>query len=324
MNPLSAMYGAATAARNSLFDRKIIFRSQRLQRPVISIGNLSVGGTGKTPFVIALGELLKARNIAFDVLSRGYGRTVPGVRVVQADGDSAHFGDEPLLIRRGLDVPVVVGESRFAAGQLAEQKFQSQVHLLDDGFQHRSLARDFDIVLLAESDLSDNLLPVGRLREPLTSLVRANAIVVTVGLDQAVATRISDLITAISPRPLLCQTQRIFNVEKCSAAPIAFCGIARPQQFFANLRAANISPAAEVNFRDHHAYTKHDIDRLLAMKSKVGALGFVTTEKDAINLGSWQDHLQPLAAASLQITLERPDDLIDAIMARIAKRSPHS
>jgi tetraacyldisaccharide 4'-kinase len=323
MNPLNATYGVVTALRNSLFDRKI-FRSHLLKQPVVSVGNLSVGGTGKTPFVIALGELLKARDIRFDVLSRGYGRTVRGVRVVEAGGNSSGFGDEPLLIRRRLGVPVVVGESRYAAGQFAEQKFESQLHILDDGFQHRSLARDFDIVLLSESDLDGHLLPTGRLREPLSSLARADAIVVTSTSDRAIAERISELKTATVPKALLCQTERAFTVEACPAAPIAFCGIARPQQFFAHLRAAKISPAAEVKFRDHHAYTKHDIERLLLMKSKLGAGGFVTTEKDAINLGSWQNSLQSLAVASLKITFTRPDDLVDAILARIAKRPPHS
>ena len=125
-----------------------MLRSHRLERPVVSVGNLSVGGSGKTPFVIALGELLKARGIPFDVLSRGYGRKTNGVLVVEPDGQARDFGDEPLLIARRLSVPVIVGESRYEAGRVAENKFQSQLHILDDGFQHRSLARDFDIVLI--------------------------------------------------------------------------------------------------------------------------------------------------------------------------------
>src|SRR5208282_1457673 len=133
---------------------------------------------GKTPFVIALGELLKARGIHFDVLTRGYGRTTRGVLIVEADGKAADFGDEALLIARRLGVPVIVGESRYEAGRVAERKFQTQLHILDDGFQHRSLARDFDIVLMTERDFGDRLLPSGRLREPLSSLRRADAIVV--------------------------------------------------------------------------------------------------------------------------------------------------
>src|SRR6266446_6492256 len=166
MNPLTGLYGAGIALRNKLFDRGLRL-VLRLEQPVVSIGNLSVGGAGKTPFVIALGELLKERGIPFDVLSRGYGRKTRGVLVVDPDGSASDFGDEPLLIARKLAVPVIVGE----------QKFQTQLHLLDDGFQHRSLARDFDIVLMASGDFEDRLLPSGRLREPLSSLERADAIV---------------------------------------------------------------------------------------------------------------------------------------------------
>jgi tetraacyldisaccharide 4'-kinase len=178
MNPLTGLYGAVSALRNTLFDRGVL-PLRRLEQPVVSVGNLSVGGSGKTPFVIALGELLKARGIRFDVLSRGYGRKTRGVLVVEKNGAAADFGDEPLLIARRLGVPVIVGESRYAAGRIAEQKFESQLHILDDGFQHRSLARDFDMVLMTERDLDDRLLPSGRLREPLSSLARADAIVLT-------------------------------------------------------------------------------------------------------------------------------------------------
>src|SRR5580692_8897745 len=177
MNPLTGLYGVATALRNTLFDQGGL-PSRLLEKPVISVGNLSVGGSGKTPFVIALGELLKTRGIQFDVLTRGYGRTTRGVLLVDPKGEAAEFGDEPLLIARRLGVPVVVGENRYDAGRVSEEKFESQFHILDDGFQHRSLARDFDIVLLSQNDLDDELLPSGRLREPPSSLQRADAIVV--------------------------------------------------------------------------------------------------------------------------------------------------
>src|ERR1035437_1909593 len=176
MNPLTGLYGAATALRNTLFDRGVL-SSRRLERPVVSVGNLSLGGAGKTPFVIALGELLKARGIRFDVLARGYRRKTRGVLVVETDGNAADFGDEPLLIARRLGVPVIVGNSRYDAGRVAEQRYQPQLHILDDGFQHRSLVRVFDIVLMTERDFDDRLLPSGRLRETLSSLRRADAIV---------------------------------------------------------------------------------------------------------------------------------------------------
>ncbi len=158
MNPLSAMFGAGVAVRNRLYDRKF-FAIRKLSRPVVSVGNISVGGSGKTPFVIALGGLLKESGILFDVLSRGYGRSSREVLVVDPDGEPERFGDEPLLIARKLQVPVIVGTDRYEAGRLAEEKFPSKLHLLDDGFQHRKLHRDFDIVLLQAEDLSAPLLP---------------------------------------------------------------------------------------------------------------------------------------------------------------------
>ena len=162
MNPLSTIYGGVVGARNALYDRGV-FRARRLQGAVISVGNLSAGGSGKTPFVLLLGELLKARGVKFDVLSRGYGRQSSGVLLVDPAGLPQQFGDEPLLIARKLQVPVIVGEDRYEAGRFAESRFTEsklgpQIHLLDDGFQHRALARDFDIVLVTPQDASDQLL----------------------------------------------------------------------------------------------------------------------------------------------------------------------
>jgi tetraacyldisaccharide 4'-kinase len=312
MNPLNALYGAVTAVRNTLFDRRVL-PSRRLQQPVISVGNLSVGGSGKTPFVIALGELLKARGIPFDILSRGYGRKTRGVLVVDPDGNAVDFGDEPLLIARKLGVPVVVGESRYAAGQLAEQRFHSQLHILDDGFQHRSLARNFDILLVTEGDFDDALLPSGRLREPLSSLQRADAVL----LPRDSSVHDAEVKKFSRQDKFVWRIKRGISIPDAPTAPIVFCGIARPEQFFAQVRAAGITPAEEVEFRDHHAYNRRDIERLLAMRWKLGAGGFLTTEKDAVNLASLQADLNPLAVAALTLTLEHPSAVIDAILARI-------
>lgn len=314
MNPLTGLYGAATALRNTLFDRGVL-SSRCLQQPVVSVGNLSVGGSGKTPFVIALGELLKARGIRFDVLSRGYGRKTRGVLVVEPDGNAADFGDEPLLIARRLSVPVIVGESRYEAGRVAEAKFQPQLHILDDGFQHRSLARDFDIVLMTERDFKGRLLPAGRMREPLSSLARADAVVLSAGIAADHP--------ALQQKPIW-QIERNLALPNMPAAPVVFCGVARPEQFFAQLRAAGIAPAAEVEFRDHHPYNRSDIERLLAMRGKLRAGGFLTTEKDAVNLGSLRAELEPLTVATLNLILDCPADVVDAILARIAERKPRS
>jgi tetraacyldisaccharide 4'-kinase len=314
MNPLTGLYAAATALRNTLFDRGLL-SSRRLEQPVVSVGNLSVGGSGKTPFVIALGELLKARGIRFDVLSRGYGRKTRGVLIVDPDGTAATFGDEPLLITRRLGAPVIVGESRYEAGRVAEQKFQPQLHILDDGFQHRSLARDFDIVLMTERDFDDRLLPSGRLREPLSSLVRADAVVLPSGLA---------VDHPVLQKKLIWRIERKLVLPNLPSAPVAFCGIARPEQFFAQVRAAGITPAGEVEFRDHHAYDRRDVERLLAMRAQLDAGGFLTTEKDAVNLGALQTGLRPFAVGALSLMLDRPTDVVDAILARIAERKPRS
>ena len=309
MNPLSGIYGAATAVRNALFDRGVL-AGRRLERPVVSIGNLSVGGTGKTPFVIALGELLTAAGIRFDVLSRGYRRKTRGVLVVEPAGSAADFGDEPLLIARRLGVPVVVGESRYEAGRLAEKKFPSQLHLLDDGFQHRSLARDFDVVLLTEHDFADRLLPLGRLREPLSSLGRADAIVLPAEVTAENG--------ALNGK-ILWRVQRQISVPAAPVMPVVFCGIARPAQFFAQVRAAGICPAAEGVFLDHHPYTRDDIAQLLATREKACAGGFVTTEKDEVNLGPLRAELSPLAIAVLTVTFDNPQSVVETILRRIGK-----
>ncbi len=181
---LSRVFGGAVRLRNSLYDAGAL-PAKHLKGPVVSIGNLAVGGSGKTPFVILLGELLKSRGIAFDVLSRGYRRQTSGVALVDPGGLPRDFGDEPLLIARRLQCPVILGEERYQAGRLAEERFGAHLHLLDDGFQHRQLARDFDIVLVTPDDARDRLLPAGRLREPLSALRRADAVVLASGAEPA-------------------------------------------------------------------------------------------------------------------------------------------
>jgi tetraacyldisaccharide 4'-kinase len=324
MNPLTGLYGASTALRNTLFDRGML-SSQRLEQPVVSVGNLSAGGSGKTPFVIALGELLKARGIRFDVLTRGYRRKTRGVLVVEPDGSAADFGDEPLLIARRLGVPVIVGESRYDAGRIAERKFEPQLHILDDGFQHRSLFRDFDIVLMTERDFDDRLLPLGRLREPLSSLCRADAIALPEDFSEKKFSVHDLTIESLAQQgKLIWSVKREILVHAAPVRPIVFCGIAKPQQFFAQIRAAGIMPAAEIEFRDHHRYHRGDIVRLAAKRGELGAGGFLTTEKDAVNLGPLQAELNPLVIATLSLTLDRATDVVDAILARIAKRKPRS
>jgi len=288
-----------------------MFRARRLQSPVISVGNLSVGGSGKTPFVIFLGERLKARGLEFDVLSRGYGRKTRGVRLVDPGGSSPEFGDEPLLITRRLEVPVIVGEDRYQAGVFAEGKFGSRLHLLDDGFQHRSLARDFDIVLVSADDARDRLLPAGRLRESRQSLYRADAIVLTAGAS-------ADGLPLDGK--LVWRVRRGIAPANVPTRPIAFCGIARPQSFMLQLRRAGIEPAAEAVYRDHHAYTEKDIRELIALKARSEAEGFVTTEKDAINLGGFFSALEPIAVVPVTMDLVDAANAVDTMLRIVSQR----
>jgi tetraacyldisaccharide 4'-kinase len=314
LNPLSLIYGGVVGLRNALYDRKIL-RAQRLQGPVVSVGNLSTGGSGKTPFVLLLGSLLKQRGIKFDVLSRGYGRKSKGVRLVDPAGLPQEFGDEPLLIARKLQVPVIVGESRYQAGRFAESKFGPQLHLLDDGFQHRALARDFDIVLVAPHDASDRILPAGRLREPLQSLRRADAVVLTSGATSDSFPLAEKLVWRV--RRGLALRNLIQNLPP---RPVVFCGIARPQNFVLQLRAANIEPAAQAFYRDHHAYTENDIRELLELKQKTEAGGFVTTEKDAVNLGGYLSALAPLAVVPVKMELVDGANALDTILHKFDER----
>jgi len=310
MSLLSSIYGVGVRTRNALYDRGTL-PEHRLQGPVISVGNLSVGGSGKTPFVVLLGSLLNERGVKFDVLSRGYGRQTQGVARVDPAGSPRDFGDEPLLIARKLAAPVVIGEDRYQAGLFAESQFGPQLHILDDGFQHRSLARDFNIVLVTPDDARDRLLPAGRLREPLSSLARADAVVLAGGASP------EDL--PVNGKPVW-RVRRGILPKDVPVQPIAFCGIARPQNFFLQLRTAGIELAGQAVYRDHHAYAQKDIHELLQLKEASEAGGFVTTEKDAINLGEHLPALEPLAVVPVKMELVDAANAIDTMLSRIQER----
>jgi tetraacyldisaccharide 4'-kinase len=310
MSFLSSIFGVGVRARNALYDRGIV-RTRNVQGPVVSVGNLSVGGSGKTPFVLVLGELLTARGVKFDILSRGYGRRTRGVARVDPGGLPRDFGDEPLLLARRLGVPVIVGEDRYEAGLFAEKSFGPQLHLLDDGFQHRALARDFDIVLVTPEDGRDRLLPAGRLREQVTSLSRADAVVLTSGASPE---------SFPLNGKLLWRVRRGISVTNVPARPVVFCGIARPQNFLLQLRTAGVEPVAQALFRDHHGYSERDIQDLLKLRQQSEAEGFVTTEKDAINLGGFLEALQPLAVIPVKMELMDAANAVDTMLRMIAER----
>lgn len=310
MNLLSSLFGMAVRARNDLYERGTL-KIHQLQGPVVSIGNLRVGGSGKTPFLILLGELLQKRKVPFDVLSRGYRRETKGTAIVDPAGTAREFGDEPLLIARKLKVPVIVGEDRFTAGQLAEQTYGAQLHLLDDGFQHRRLARDFNIVLVTAKDAQDSLLPAGHLREPLSSLRRADAIVLT---EDTTAEGLS------LNNQHVWRVRRQIILPKIDGPCLPFCGIAQPEQFFSQLRAAGVNLVATRKFRDHHPYDESDVETLLRLQRRSGATAFITTEKDAVNLGGHLSAIGAVHVVPLCLELAEPDSAIDQVLTAAGKR----
>jgi tetraacyldisaccharide 4'-kinase len=230
---------------------------------------------------------------------------------VDPRGSPREYGDEPLLIARKLGVPVIVGEDRYAAGRLAEEKFGPRLHLLDDGFQHRRLAREFDIVLASPSDARDSLLPSGRLREPLSSLTRADAVVLT---------------NDTAGDGLRLGRQQVWRVTRDIVAPqteescLAFCGIARPQNFVAQLQAAGVMLAGTCSFRDHYRYSAEDIRQLLQLRKQHGARAFVTTEKDAINLEGYLEALQPIHVVPVRMRLHNAAAVLEFILATVSER----
>ena len=324
LRPLGSLFAAGVWARNAFYDRGF-FNVRQLNWPVVSIGNLRVGGAGKTPFTILLGQLLQERKLAFDVLSRGYGRKSTGIKLVDEKGGPQEFGDEPLLIARKLGVPVIVGADRYAAGSFAEKMFSqlrpahgdSWMHILDDGFQHRALARDFDIVLVTPEDKTDHMLPAGRLREGISSLGRADAIILEEG-------------TSGQGLPLggkaVWRVRRKIELTRDALPnrPIVICGTARPERFLNDLRNAEVEIVAQAIFRDHHAYTETDVTNLVGLREQHHSAGFLTTEKDAINLAAASpsaiDKLQPLVAVPLKMQLMDAQASLDTMLATIAQR----
>jgi len=257
----------------------------RLRRPVVSVGSLSAGGAGKTPMTIALARALTARGLKVDVLSRGYGRRGKAAIRVDAGGAAEDFGDEPLLIALEAGVPVYVAAQRYEAGRLAEAESCDAplIHLLDDGFQHRQLHRDVNILLLDANDLlSDRLLPAGNLRERAAAMRRADVIAIPAKDEGA---SIESNLRALGWHGPVWRVHRRISAPGIDAPVVAFCGIARPEQFFAGLEAAGLRLAARIAFPDHHRYTARDLDRVLASARAAGAEAILTTEKDRVRLG---------------------------------------
>ena len=316
---------------------------RRLGWPVISIGNLSAGGSGKTPLTIALARGLTARGWLVDVLSRGYGRQ--GVQAVRVDGNGSaeEFGDEPLLIARSAAVPVYVAGQRYEAGRLAESAVgldagtpgaarpsgqrasfpggggDPRVHLLDDGFQHRQLYRDVDILLLSRTDWNDRLLPAGNLREALRAAMRSSVVAIPSD-DPAFEEQLRDWGWKGPVWRLKRRMEVPAEWHRGNGPVVAFCGIARPQQFFAGLEAAGVRLAAAIAYPDHHRFTALNLRSLLIAARSHGATALMTTEKDRVRLGPLAELLPadlPLFTVPLRVEIEDAAAALDWLANRL-------
>ena len=308
LRPLVPLYRAGQALENTWRGAP-----RRLRGKVISIGSLSAGGAGKTPVVILVANMLRDAGFAVDVLSRGYGRTGTAIERVDPSGSAVRFGDEPMLLARRLGAPVWVGADRYLAGLAAESSPGDVVHVLDDGFQHRRLHRDVDLVLLTRQDAEDRLLPAGNLREELGALERASIVVLREEEDHVL-------------RPLLPPGKPVWVVRRSlrfdgepPGSTMAFCALARPEGFLTMLTAAGLTLAGCMRFRDHHAYSMRDMTRLITEARQSGAKVFCTTEKDAVKLtGPMMRRLEQcgrVSVAKLQLDLVggHIDDLLRLI-----------
>ncbi len=310
----SRLYGTITDARNSLYERGV-FKSFSLDVPVISIGNITVGGTGKTPLVALIAGILADQGEKVCILTRGYGRENPKQRVVVSDGEKIlarveQAGDEPFELAQKLfgKAVIIADANRVAAGNWAREKFGVTVFVLDDAFQHRRIRRDLDIVCVDATNPFGNkkTLPSGILREPIENLQRADAIVIT---RANLAEDISNLKSEISEYNLHCpiftaankissvirltdfpaETQSLEERQKLNdkaqkTKSLAFCALGNPNNFFEQLRQENFELTATRAFPDHHFYTQSDIENFSAKAKKSGAEILLTTAKDAVKL----------------------------------------
>jgi tetraacyldisaccharide 4'-kinase len=339
LGAMAGTYRSLLGTRDWLYARGVL-RSRTLDCPVVSIGNLTVGGTGKTPAVELAVRTLGELGLRPGVLSRGYGRRGGGVQVV-ADAasirlDAEEAGDEPFLLARRLPgVPVVVGANRYEAGRLARARFGVTAIVLDDGFQHRTLHKDLEIVMARARQPWGNgrLLPGGPLREPLTGLTRANVVVATGARRPADATEVTDALARVAPAvPLLTAVHvptECFESSAMRLMPlsvlgsgrlVAFAGIGSPAGFRRTLDESAARAVDFLEFPDHHWYTAEDLARLERRAAELNADAFVTTEKDWVRLRRLPAMKRPVYVLTVRLVLTSGELHWRAAFERLIRR----
>jgi len=346
LTPLSGLYGVAGRARRALYDRGLL-RVHNVSSPVISVGNITVGGTGKTPLVAWIAKVLAREGRRVCILTRGYGRLDSHDRVIVSDGNEVlaspeRAGDEAYLLAEELKrcAAVISDADRVAAARWAVENWNTDVFVLDDGFQNLRLARNLDIVTIDATNPWGNrkLLPAGILREPLSALTRADCIVVTRADDAQQLDELENELARLSKgAPVFRSRMNLARLRRASgnetslgtdevkrSSVAAFCGIGNPESFFALLKRESYQLCYTRALRDHHRYVQSDLDQIERESVSSGAQALLTTAKDEVKLRSIFLDL-PCYAVDIEIELEENEALsalIDkAILSAPAERS---
>lgn len=318
---MSTLYAAIARRRRERYASRPDLR-RRLRVPVISVGNLAVGGRGKTPLVATITRMLLDMGECPAILSRGYGRArkPPGVVVVRDAQDIRagldESGDEPLMLARQLPgACVLTCPDRYQAGTIAEQQLGATVHVLDDGFQHLRLDRDIDLVIVGREDVAHPVtLPAGRLREPLDTLIAADAVLAE---DDVVIESAGFDLPVYRIRREAPSDRGATSADAAGRSVLAIAGIAVPERFFGDLRRAGWSVAKTVAFKDHHRFTAGDIDSIAAVARQAGAGMVVTTEKDYVRLLPFEPWPLPIVFVAISLRPEPFDRFRDWIGAEL-------
>lgn len=303
LTTLSVVYRAALLARGWVYDARLL-STQRLPCPVVSLGNVTVGGSGKTPLAELAALTLVALGAAPALVSRGYGRVTRGVQVVADRGGvrlgARAAGDEPLLLAERLPgIPVIVGENRFEAGRQAVEAHGASVIVLDDGYQNRTIAKSLEILVVSARAPWGNgrLFPRGQLREPLSTLRRSHLVVVTNPTGEEEVDAITRTLRVHdSPAPVVTARYEPLEVRRAGDGArlplselrgrrlLGVGGLASPRSFMETLRGLGVPLAGFAEFGDHHWYSDSDLAEVARRARLAGAEGLITTEKDAVRL----------------------------------------
>ncbi|HKP86323.1 MAG TPA: tetraacyldisaccharide 4'-kinase [Blastocatellia bacterium] len=337
------LYELAVRLRVAAYETEYL-KPKRLDAAVIAVGNITLGGTGKTPMVEHIARYIKSEIHSVAILTRGYGRESSGQRALGASGRDTEgadsyreFGDEPLMLARALpDIPVVINKDRYEGGRWAITELGAEVLVLDDAYQHLALARDLNILLIDATDPFGGfeMVPFGRLREPLYAIKRADAVIVTRAdrpFDQGQTNAIikhfcGDKVPVMHVCSFITRLRHLETGEEYETNQFTgwnaalMCGIGNPRAFADDILQAGINIVSENFFPDHHAFTQEDLDRITRAAQDAGADLIVTTEKDAVRLERLKQGAVPVYAARLEIQSDDDVRLKSLLLRTLSKR----